>query len=218
MITTGYSADVLHRAVRAAIRAPSMHNSQPWRFRLRDGGIDVRVDRRRPLPAAGHGHLGDWAAHLACGAAVFNLRLALAAEGTPARVRLCPEPDVVARLEPDTPAAASPAELDLLAAVPHRHSSRLPFFPEPVPGEVRWRLVQAARAEGAWLELVVGTAAVEGIGAAGTQRQPRARARPPEPGRDRPLDPRRRRPGRGARPSRRAGRRAAGPAPPATVR
>jgi len=164
---SGYSVAVLDKAVRAAIRAPSMHNSQPWRFRLRDGGIDVRVDRGRPLPVAGHDHLGDWAAHLACGAAVFNLRLVLAAEGVPARVRLCPDPDdphVVARLKPDSPAAASPIELDLLAAVPHRHSSRLPFFPEPVPGEVRWRLVQAARAEGAWLELVVGAAAVEAVG------------------------------------------------------
>jgi nitroreductase len=167
VITTGYGAAVLDSAVRAAIRAPSMHNSQPWRFRLRDGGIEVRLDRGRPLPVAGHGHLGDWAAHLACGAAVFNLRLALAAKGMPARVRLCPDPDdadVVARLEPGGPATPSPAELDLLAAVPHRHSSRLPFFPQAVPGDVRWRLVQAARAEGAWLELVVGTAAVQALG------------------------------------------------------
>ncbi|GAA4465349.1 hypothetical protein GCM10023170_074540 [Phytohabitans houttuyneae] len=163
MIVTGYTASVLDTAVRAAVRAPSMHNSQPWRFRLRDGGIEVRVDRRRPLPAAGHGHLGDWAAHLACGAAVFNMRLVLACAGMPARVRLCPDPDdpdVVARLVPDSPAPASPAEQDLLAAIPHRRSSRLPFFPEPVPGEIRWRLAQAARAEGAWLELVVGATAV----------------------------------------------------------
>ncbi|WP_428983187.1 Acg family FMN-binding oxidoreductase [Phytohabitans maris] len=164
---TGYTTAVLEKAVRAAVHAPSMHNSQPWRFRLRDGGIDVRVERGRPLPVAGHGHLDDWAVHLACGAAVFNLRLALAAEGTPARVRLCPDPedpDVVARLMPDSPAMASPAELALLDAVPRRHSSRLPFFPQPVPGETRWRLVDAARAEGAWLELVVGTAAVEALG------------------------------------------------------
>ncbi|BCB77443.1 hypothetical protein GCM10022251_71110 [Phytohabitans flavus] len=167
MTTTGYTPEALAVAVAAAIRAPSMHNSQPWRFRLRDGGIEVRVDRRRPLPVAGHGDLGDWAAHLACGAAVFNLRLALAAEGTPPRVRLCPypdDPDVVARLEPDRPRPATPVERDLLAAVPRRHSSRLPFFPDPVPGEIRWRLVQAARAEGGWLELVVGTAAVTAFG------------------------------------------------------
>ncbi|BCB91689.1 Acg family FMN-binding oxidoreductase [Phytohabitans suffuscus] len=168
MTSTGYAPDVLATAVAAAVRAPSMHNSQPWRFGWRDGGIEVRVERGRALPTAGQGDLGDWAAQLACGAAVFNLRLALAARGTPPRVRLCPypdDPDVLARLEPDgRPRPATPAELALLAAVPRRRSSRLPFFPEPVPGDVRWRLVEAARAEGGWLDLVVGTAAVSAFG------------------------------------------------------
>ncbi|MDQ7906380.1 nitroreductase family protein [Phytohabitans sp. ZYX-F-186] len=167
MTTPGYTPELLAAALPAAIRAPSMHNSQPWRFRLRDGGIEVRVERGRPLPVAGLGDLGDWAAHLACGAAVFNLRLALVAEGAPARVRIRPytdEPDVVARLEPDEPALATPAERALLAAVPRRHSSRMPFSHEPVPGAVRWRLVEAARAEGGWLDLVVGTAAVAAFG------------------------------------------------------
>ncbi|WP_173052662.1 Acg family FMN-binding oxidoreductase [Phytohabitans houttuyneae] len=185
MTSTGYTTALLETAVAAAIRAPSLHNSQPWRFRLRDGGIEVLVERDRPLPVAGHGDLGDWAAHLACGAAVFNLRLALAAEGVPPRVRLFPnpdDPDVVARLEPDRPRPATPAELELLAAVPRRRSSRLPFFPEPVPGEIRWRLVEAARAEGGWLDLVVGTAAVDAFGelARGAnrvlERDPRYRA------------------------------------------
>ncbi|MFC0527665.1 hypothetical protein [Phytohabitans kaempferiae] len=53
MITTGYDTAVLDKAVRTAIRAPSMHNSQPWRFRLRDGGIEVRVDRERLRTALG---------------------------------------------------------------------------------------------------------------------------------------------------------------------
>lgn len=167
MSSTGYTPAHLESAVAAAVRAPSLHNSQPWRFRLRDGGIDVAIERGRPLPIAGQGELGDWAAHIACGAAVYNLRLALAAEHLPPTVRLCPDPDdpdVVARLEPGRARPPTQAELDLLAAVPRRRSSRLPFFPEPVPGEVRWRLVQAAREEGAWLDLVVGTAAVTAFG------------------------------------------------------
>jgi nitroreductase len=167
MASTDYTPALLDTAVAAAVRAPSLHNSQPWRFRLHDGGIEVRVERGRPLPVAGQGKLGDWAAHLACGAAVFNLRLALAGAGVPPRVRLLPyrdEPDLVARLEPDRPRPATPTEAALLAAVPRRRSSRLPFSPQPVPGEIRWRLVEAARAEGGWLDLVVGTPAVTALG------------------------------------------------------
>jgi hypothetical protein len=111
--------------------------------------------------------MGGWAVHIACGAATFNLALALAVAGHPAQVRLRPypnEPEVLARLTPGPPRPATPSEKELYAAVPRRHSSRQPFFPEPVPGELRWRLVQAAREEGAWLELVVGNAAVEAFG------------------------------------------------------
>lgn len=167
MTANGFTAADLRTAVTAAIRAPSMHNSQPWRFRLRDGGIEVRIDRRRAPAPAGSTDLGAWAAHLACGAAAFNLRLALAVQGTPARVRLRPypaDPDVVARLVPDHPRPADPAQRRLFAAIPRRHSSRLPFFLDPVPGGLRWRLAEAARAEGAWLELVVGSCAVEAFG------------------------------------------------------
>ena len=67
----------LHRrAARAAaadaVRAPSLHNTQPWRFRLRDGGIEVPVDPDRRLPATDP---SGWGARIACGAALFNLRL-----------------------------------------------------------------------------------------------------------------------------------------------
>jgi hypothetical protein len=40
---------LLRAAVEAAIRAPSLHNSQPWRFRLREGALEVFG---RPDPAA----------------------------------------------------------------------------------------------------------------------------------------------------------------------
>ncbi|PZG01863.1 nitroreductase, partial [Micromonospora craterilacus] len=100
---TGYTVEQLRAAATDAIRAPSLHNVQPWRFRLRDGGIEVLVDPARRLPATDP---SGWGARVAGGAALFNLRLALAVAGTPATVRLRPypaEPDVVARLLPDLP-------------------------------------------------------------------------------------------------------------------
>jgi nitroreductase len=164
MTTTHSFTDTdLRSAVAAAVRAPSMHNSQPWRFRLRAGGIEVRIDPSRRLPASDP---VGWAARIACGAALFNLRLALAVAGTPAQVRLRPyptEPDVLARLVPVQPRPATPTEQQLYDAIPRRHSNRAPFFPNPVPTEARWAMVEAARVENAWLELVIGGGPVAAV-------------------------------------------------------
>ncbi|KXK59873.1 nitroreductase [Micromonospora rosaria] len=157
---TGFTVEQLRAAARDAVRAPSMHNTQPWRFRLHDGGIELSVDPRRRLPATDP---SGWGARLGCGAALFNLRLSLAVAGTPARVRIRPyphDPDVVARLVPDLPRRPTPAELSLHAAVPRRFSNRAPFWPDPVPAEARWLLGEAARTEQCWLELVIGVSAV----------------------------------------------------------
>jgi nitroreductase len=150
----------LRIAVTAAVRAPSQHNSQPWRFRLRDGAIEVLADPGRRLTVADP---TGWSLRIACGAAVFNARLALAVNGTPAQARLRPDasdPELLARLVPDRARPATPTERRLSEAIPRRHSNRRPFWPDPVPADVRAQLVQAARAEGAWLDLLVGTAAV----------------------------------------------------------
>ncbi|MEU4477707.1 nitroreductase [Micromonospora sp. NPDC023966] len=159
-MTTGYTVDQLRSAAADAVRAPSLHNTQPWRFRLVDGGIELSVDPLRRLPATDP---SGWGARIACGAALFNLRLALAVAGTPATVRLRPrpsEPDVVARLVPDVPRRPTPTEQSLHGAIARRFSNRAPFWPDPVPADARWRLGEAARAEQCWLELVIGTSAV----------------------------------------------------------
>jgi hypothetical protein len=119
------------------------------------------VDTDRQLPVA---DASGWASRIACGAALFNLRLALAAHGTPATVRLLPDrydPQVVARLTPLPPRPPTPAETRLYQAIPRRHSNRAPFLERPVPVEVRAQLIAAARAEGGWLDLLIGPAAVE---------------------------------------------------------
>ncbi|PSK65129.1 putative NAD(P)H nitroreductase acg [Micromonospora sp. MH33] len=159
-MTTGYTVERLRAAAADAVRAPSLHNTQPWRFRLRDGGIELAVDPLRRLPATDP---SGWGARIACGAALLNLRLSLAVAGTPATVRLRPypgDPDVVARLVPDVPRRPSPAEQSLHGAIARRFSNRAPFWPDPVPADARWRLGEAARAEQCWLELVIGTSAV----------------------------------------------------------
>jgi nitroreductase len=160
---TPYDNADLRIAAAAAIQAPSLHNSQPWRFRLRNGAVEVLADPRRQLAVADS---TGWAVRIACGAAVFNARLALASSGTPAEVVMRPdhtEPDLVARLEPGPRRPATYAETDLFAAVPRRHSNRRPFWPDPVAPEIRVRLIEAASAESAWLDLLVGMTALTGI-------------------------------------------------------
>jgi nitroreductase len=149
--------------VAAAVRAPSLHNSQPWRFRLRDGTIEVYADPARRLPAADP---TDWALRIACGAAILNARLALAVLGLIAGVRLRPvaaDPDLMARLTLTAQRPATPTEKALCAAIARRHTNRTPFWPTPVPADARLRLVEAARAEGAWLELLIGAGPVGAV-------------------------------------------------------
>jgi len=160
---TAYEQTDLLRAAAAGIRAPSLHNSQPWTFRLRDGAIEVRADPSRQLVVADH---GGWAVRLACGAATLNARLALAANGTPAEVILRPdhtEPELIARLTPGRRRSPTYLERDLCAAIPRRYSNRQPFWPDAVPAEIRSRLIEAARTESAWLELLVGQTALTGF-------------------------------------------------------
>lgn len=147
---------MFQQAVEAAIRAPSMHNTQPWRFRIRAGALEVLGDRTRTLPVADP---RGWALRIACGAAVLNARLAFAEAGRPARVRLRPDPaqpDLLARLEPGAPRPATPAQRALYEAIERRHSNRQPFAPQPVPAEARRELLRAATEEGARLDLLIG--------------------------------------------------------------
>jgi nitroreductase len=148
-------------AVGAAVLAPSMYNSQPWRFRLGRDYVDVLVDAGRRLPVS---DATGWASRVGCGAALFNLRLALAVGGTPAVVRVQPDPDdpeLLARLSPDLPRPVLPVEGRLYRAVWRRRSNRAPFLDKPVPVAARSELIAAARAEDGWLRLLIGPAAVE---------------------------------------------------------
>ncbi|MFF1907550.1 Acg family FMN-binding oxidoreductase [Kitasatospora sp. NPDC058218] len=134
--------------------APSLHNSQPWRFRPTGDrtGIELRADPARAVPLADP----DGAAlHIAAGAALFNMRVTAARLGREPLVRLLPEQGdagLLAVLDLAGPArTARPFGRDLYPAIAERHSSREPFADRDVPEVVLGELIAAAHAEGVTL-------------------------------------------------------------------
>ncbi|MGW4890891.1 Acg family FMN-binding oxidoreductase [Kitasatospora sp. NPDC004240] len=156
MTTLALDAAALENLVSAAVAAPSIHNSQPWRFRLRPetSTLEVRAARERALPATDP---EGRALHVSVGAAVFNLRVAARHLGWAPDVRLLPdpaEPDLLAAVRLDLSAPARLPVVDALyEAIWHRHSIRTPFTADRVPPVVLDELLTAARAEEATLVL-----------------------------------------------------------------
>ena len=152
--TLGLTSDQVASLLTAAGRAPSLHNSQPWRFRVRPQVIELWADPERRLPAADPTGREQ---RLACGAALFNLRLALHGFGIRPLVTLHADgerPDLLASVRFGGRRPPTPVQRQLLAAVPRRRTNRLPFTDEPVTAGERAALHKAAMEEGAWLHMV----------------------------------------------------------------
>lgn len=143
----------LRRAIEYADRAPSIHNSQPWRWVAGPDAVDLFADPDRPLTATdpdGRDVL------LSCGAALHHLLVALAGLGFSARVERFPDPEDpthLARVRPlDT--APSPGAVRLARAIGRRHTDRRRFGSRPVDRAVLDTLGRAAAGWGADLHVV----------------------------------------------------------------
>ncbi len=147
---------LLHQVVGAASAAPSIHNTQPWRLRVAGPDlIELHADINRLLWVADP---RGRALHLSCGAALFNLRLALRNASYRAMVWPLPDPDssptlvAIVRLTEGRPPTI--AEREMFEAIGLRHSNRLPFSDRPVPEAVQVSLEQEAAQEGAVLRIL----------------------------------------------------------------
>ncbi len=148
-------ADDFRCAIGWAVRAPSSHNSQPWRFRTLPTGIELRADSSRLLRVVdpqGRELL------ISCGAALFHLRRALQHLGHAVAIDVLPdakEPSLLARVEcalkPGT--SASPS---LFRAICQRQTHRGAFLKRELPQGLLPSLQAAADAEGAWLARIDG--------------------------------------------------------------
>jgi hypothetical protein len=146
--------EVIERALRAATRAPSVHNTQPWRFTVAGPLIEVHLDRDRVLPVVDP---AAREARMSCAAALFNLRVALEAAGRGTVVDLLPDPakpDLLAVVRVTGSRPSTPDQQTLASAVERRVTNRRPFTERPVPPMHRGALVRAAESERAHLVLL----------------------------------------------------------------
>jgi nitroreductase len=140
-------ATAVRRAAVRATLAPSVHNTQPWRFLLSGTTLEVHADwsrRLRVLDPRGRQLL------ISCGCAVFNARAALAAAGYAATVDRFPDPsqpNLLARLTLVQPRTDGLPISRLDSMIETRHTNRRRFLDEPVPEELVDALAQIARDE-----------------------------------------------------------------------
>lgn len=145
----------LRDAVNAAVRAPSGHNSQPWRFQVRDGCLQLRRDRSRALPVVDP---DDRALFISLGAALDHLVVALRAAGHLPTVTVLPrpedDPDLAAEVRISGSHRPDDTDRDLLAAIEDRHTDRRPFAATSLPPSVVAALTGAVAEAGADLVVV----------------------------------------------------------------
>jgi hypothetical protein len=139
----------LRSAAQRAALAPSIHNTQPWRFRIRGDVLEMLVDPDRQLEVIDP---GSRQLTISCGCALFNARVGVAARRYSATVERFPDPAdpaLFARLILGEPAAPWTPLVRLDGAIERRRSNRREFFEHRVSEEVLWELTAAAAAEDA---------------------------------------------------------------------
>ena len=141
----------LAQAALAALNAPSILNTQPWRWRINDQVAELRADRGRQLHSIDpDGRLLT----LSCGVALHHARIALASEGIVAEVTYLPDehdPDLLATLRYLSAGEPLPEARRLRRAMATRRTDRRPFADEPVPEAAIARLPAVADSAGAHL-------------------------------------------------------------------
>ena len=148
------SADDVRVLLEAAVAAPSIHNTQPWRFEVDGADVWLRADSGRQLA---HVDPEGRSMLVSCGAALLNLQVAAEHFGYEPTTRLLPvpgDPLVVARVTLSGRDARSGMAGALYDAIALRHTHRGPFEDRPLPQSVQSALIDAAAAEGADLRLV----------------------------------------------------------------
>jgi nitroreductase len=147
--TTHDATDLSHRDVRriveVAARAPSVHNTQPWRWTFGDGALELHADRSRQLAAsdpAGRNLV------ISCGAALQHAETAARALGWHTSIDRLPDAasgtgSLLARLR-FTHATVPRDARATLEGIERRYTDRRRFTAWPIPDELVGHLASVA--------------------------------------------------------------------------
>ncbi|MDA0250974.1 MAG: nitroreductase family protein [Actinomycetota bacterium] len=139
-------AEAMRAVLTLATRAPSVHNSQPWYWRVGPSTLNLYADSSRHLPRTDPDRRDML---LSCGAGLHHCTVALAAIGWRAKIHRLPDPSEPGHLAAVEVVAQSPGELDvtLAAAIARRRTDRRTYSSWPVPwGDIALMGARAARA------------------------------------------------------------------------
>ncbi len=142
--------------LRYAVRAPSGHNTQPWRFHIADGRLDLYADRTRALPVVDP---EDRELVMSCGAALAHLTVTLRHFGYAGRVTAFPDPadhDLLATLQLGQAHTPRPGDHQLFEAIDNRHTHRAAFENRPLPQQILAQLTRDTHPAGATLDVFTG--------------------------------------------------------------
>lgn len=141
------AAAVLAEAADAAGQAPSIHNTQPWRWQVSDDALDLYADRSRQLGVA---DASGRMLLLSCGAGLHHARVAVVAEGWRAAVDRFPshgDPDHLARLTLAEQVPVTPDAMRVFQATLIRRTDRRPVIGRQIEPHAMEGLRQAANGE-----------------------------------------------------------------------
>lgn len=142
------SAPEVSDLIRYATLAANSHNTQPWRFRIRDGAVDILPDMTRRVAIVDP---DDHHLFASLGCAAENLSIASGARGRPGTLHFNPADDGAITF---TLGNGLPAEPMLFDAIPQRQSTRGEYDGRPVPAADLQSLVMAAAMPGVDLVLI----------------------------------------------------------------
>jgi nitroreductase len=153
-VRTRAEAQALFDAATAAGHAPSIHNTQPWRWRLVGNELNLYLDHSRSLEVTDP---DSRLAILSCGSALHHALVSLAADGWHAVLARMPSsdhPDHLAHLRLDHRVAVEPTAIRHRQTLGLRHTDRRPTTTAPVDADKLRSIAAAVESAGNGLHVL----------------------------------------------------------------